>query len=45
MKNQNNQTNTLYLVTGVAGNLGSTVAAQLLEEGKNVRGLVLKCRA
>lgn len=37
-----NQTNTLYLVTGVAGNLGSSVAAQLLEEGENVRGLVLK---
>ena len=32
----------LYLVTGVAGNLGSSVAASLLEEGKNVRGLVLK---
>ena len=32
----------LYLVTGVAGNLGSSVAARLLEDGKNVRGLVLK---
>ena len=38
----NNQSYTLYLVTGVAGNLGSSVAAQLLEEGKSVRGLVLK---
>lgn len=38
----NNQTNTLYLVTGVAGNLGSSVATKLLEEGKSVRGLVLK---
>jgi dihydroflavonol-4-reductase len=42
MKNQNNQKNIVYLITGVAGNLGSSVAAQLLEEGKNVRGLVLK---
>jgi dihydroflavonol-4-reductase len=42
MKDQNNQTHTVYLVTGVAGNLGSSVAAQLLAEGKNVRGLVLK---
>ncbi len=33
---------TLYLVTGVAGNLGSSVAAKLLEDGKSVRGLVLK---
>ena len=38
----NNQTNSVYLVTGIAGNLGSSVAARLLEEGKNVRGLVLK---
>ncbi len=42
MKNHTNETNTLYLVTGVAGNLGSSVAAKLLEEGKSVRGLVLK---
>ena len=42
MKNPNSRTDTLYLVTGVAGNLGSSVAAKLLEEGKNVRGLVLK---
>lgn len=42
MSNQNNKTNPIYLVTGVAGNLGSSVAFQLLEEGKNVRGLVLK---
>ncbi len=34
--------NTLYLVTGVAGNLGSSVAAKLLENGERVRGLVLK---
>lgn len=34
--------NELYLVTGVAGNLGSSVAARLLEDGKRVRGLVLK---
>lgn len=33
---------TLYLVTGVAGNLGSSVAGKLLEDGKSVRGLVLK---
>ena len=32
---------TLYLVTGVAGNLGSSVAAQLIAEGRAVRGLVL----
>lgn len=42
MSNQNMQTNELYLVTGAAGNLGSSVAARLLEEGKKVRGLVLK---
>lgn len=42
MNNQSNQKNTLYLVTGVAGNLGSSVAAKLLSEGKNVRGLVLE---
>lgn len=34
--------NTIYLVTGVAGNLGSSVAARLLEAGKRVRGLVLE---
>lgn len=32
---------TLYLITGVAGNLGSSVAARLLQDGKRVRGLVL----
>ncbi len=42
MRNYKTQNDTLYLVTGVAGNLGSSVAARLLEEGKNVRGLVLK---
>lgn len=31
-----------YLITGVAGNLGSSVAARLLADGKRVRGLVLK---
>ncbi|GAA2183859.1 SDR family oxidoreductase [Brooklawnia cerclae] len=31
----------LYLVTGVAGNLGSSVAARLLADGQDVRGLVL----
>ncbi len=36
------KSSTRYLVTGVAGNLGSSVAARLLEEGKSVRGLVLK---
>ncbi|MHA6523605.1 NAD-dependent epimerase/dehydratase family protein [Tessaracoccus sp. G1721] len=33
--------NTCYLVTGVAGNLGSSVAATLLSQGRRVRGLVL----
>lgn len=42
MNNQINKSDTIYLVTGVAGNLGSSVAAKLLEEGKQVRGLVLK---
>ena len=42
MNNQNDQKDTLYLVTGVAGNLGSSVAAKLLDEGRKVRGLVLK---
>ncbi len=40
IKDENQKT--IYLVTGVAGNLGSSVAAKLLEEGKKVRGLVLK---
>ena len=31
----------LHLVTGVAGNLGSSVAARLLADGADVRGLVL----
>lgn len=42
MGNQSFNTNTLYLVTGVAGNLGSSTAAKLLEQNKKVRGLVLK---
>lgn len=36
------QANSVYLVTGIAGNLGSSVAARLLKDGKNVRGLVLR---
>lgn len=35
------RSDTCYLVTGVAGNLGSSVAAKLLSEGRRVRGLVL----
>ena len=42
MKLENQQSNRLYLVTGVAGNLGGSVAAALLKQEKNVRGLVLK---
>lgn len=42
MTTENNQINTVYLVTGVAGNLGSSIGARLIEEGKTVRGLVLK---
>jgi dihydroflavonol-4-reductase len=33
---------TLYLLTGAAGNLGSSIARQLAAEGKEVRALVLK---
>ena len=33
--------NTLYLVTGITGNLGSSVAARLLDDGQRVRGLAL----
>jgi dihydroflavonol-4-reductase len=33
---------TLYLLTGAAGNLGSSIARQLVTEGKHVRALVLK---
>jgi len=33
--------NTLYLLTGAAGLLGNNVAATLMQEGKNVRALVL----
>lgn len=42
MTSKNKDTKTIYLVTGVAGNLGSSIAARLLEDGKQVRGLVLK---
>ena len=33
---------TQYLITGATGNLGSTVAGQLVAEGKDVRALVYK---
>jgi Nucleoside-diphosphate-sugar epimerases len=33
---------TLYLLTGAAGNLGSSIARQLVAEGREVRALVLK---
>ncbi len=35
------ENNRMYFVTGVAGNLGSSVAEKLLSEGEKVRGLVL----
>ncbi len=38
---QNTPTAPLYLVTGIAGNLGSSVAAKLIADGRDVRGLVL----
>lgn len=34
--------NRMYLVTGAAGNLGSSVCTQLLEKGEKIRALVLK---
>ncbi len=34
--------NRIYLVTGAAGNLGSSVCSQLLEKGERIRALVLK---
>ncbi len=37
----NSTIQTTYLVTGVAGNLGNSVAARLLADGQRVRGLVL----
>jgi dihydroflavonol-4-reductase len=33
--------NTLYLVTGATGFLGSTICRQLVERGDKVRGLAL----
>ena len=33
--------NTMYLVTGAAGFLGSTICRQLVERGEKVRGFVL----
>lgn len=36
------KSNTIYLITGISGNLGSSVASRLLADGKSVRGLVLK---
>jgi len=42
MKQQKTLQKRIYLVTGVAGYLGSNVAKSLLEQGKKVRGLVLK---
>ena len=33
--------NTVYIITGAAGHLGSHVARELLSQGKNVRALVL----
>lgn len=35
-------TNTLYLLTGAAGFLGTSICAQLLERGERVRAFVLK---
>ena len=37
----NSTIQTTYLVTGVAGNLGNSVATRLLADGQRVRGLVL----
>lgn len=31
----------LYIVTGAAGNLGSTIVRQLVRDGRRVRALVL----
>lgn len=41
MNNIDNQKNRIYLVTGAAGFLGSTVCRQLLERGERVRAFVL----
>ena len=32
----------IYLLTGVAGFLGNNIAKQLINDGRKVRGLVLK---
>ena len=36
-----NINNTLYIVTGAAGNLGSAIVRKLVHDGKHVRALVL----
>ena len=41
-QNAHNNGNTLYLLTGAAGFLGSNICAQLLERGDHVRAFVLK---
>ena len=36
-----NINNTLYIVTGAAGNLGSAIVRKLVRDGEHVRALVL----